>query len=85
MVTGAVQLPPDGNPIILGPDHATVGGYPVVACVIAADLPLVGQLQPGDQVIFLPCDVAAARHAYLHQEHLLSERVAGWFPTEAAT
>ncbi len=85
MVTGAVQLPPDGNPIILGPDHATVGGYPVVACVIAADLPRVGQLQPGDQVIFSPCDVAAARRAYLHQEHLLSERVVGWFPTEAAT
>jgi biotin-dependent carboxylase-like uncharacterized protein len=85
MVTGAVQLPPDGNPIILGPDHATVGGYPVVACVIAADLPRVGQLQPGDQVIFLPCTGAAARHAYLHQEHLLSVRVVGWFPTEAAT
>jgi allophanate hydrolase len=84
MVTGAVQLPPDGNPIILGPDHATVGGYPVVACVIAADLPRVGQLQPGDQVIFVICDVATARHAYLHQEHLLSERVVGWFPTETA-
>lgn len=85
MVTGAVQLPPDGNPIILGPDHATVGGYPVVACVIAADLSRVGQLQPGEQVTFLPCDVATARHAYLHQEHLLSVRVVGWFPTEAAT
>ena len=85
MVTGAVQLPPDGNPIILGPDHATVGGYPVVACVIAADLPRVGQLKPGDEVVFVPCDGAAARRAYLHQEHLLSERVVGWFPTEAAT
>ncbi len=84
MVTGAVQLPPDGNPIILGPDHATVGGYPVVACVIAADLPRVGQLQPGDQVVFEICDGATARRAYLHQEHQLSERVVGWFPTEAA-
>ena len=85
MVTGAVQLPPDGNPIILGPDHATVGGYPVVACVIAADLPRVGQLKPGDGVVFVTCDSAAARRAYLRQEHLLSGRVVGWFPTEAAT
>ena len=47
MVTGAIQLPPDGDPIILLPDHATVGGYPVVACVIGADLPIVGQLAAG--------------------------------------
>ena len=47
MMTGAVQVPPDGRPIVLLPDHATVGGYPVVACVITADLPLLGQLAPG--------------------------------------
>ena len=45
MVTGAVQLPPDGNPIVLMVDHATVGGYPVIACVISADLPRIGQLE----------------------------------------
>ena len=48
MVTGAVQVPPDGHPIILMPDHATVGGYPVACCVISADFPILGQLVPGD-------------------------------------
>jgi KipI family sensor histidine kinase inhibitor len=47
MITGAIQVPPDGNPIILMPDHATVGGYPIIACVITADQPVLGQLQPG--------------------------------------
>ena len=46
MITGAVQVPPDGDPIILMPDHATVGGYPVIACVISADLAALGQLRP---------------------------------------
>ncbi len=56
MVTGAVQLPPDGNPIVLMPDHATVGGYPVACCVISADLPVLGQLGPGDTVAFIEVD-----------------------------
>ena len=50
MVTGAIQVPPDGRPIVLMPDHATVGGYPVIACVIAVDLPVLGRLRPGDLV-----------------------------------
>ncbi|HWF22224.1 MAG TPA: carboxyltransferase domain-containing protein, partial [Acidimicrobiales bacterium] len=37
MVTGAIQIPPDGQPIVLMPDHATVGGYPVIATVVSAD------------------------------------------------
>lgn len=37
MVRGAIQLPPDGVPIVLGPDHPTTGGYPVVAFVISCD------------------------------------------------
>jgi KipI family sensor histidine kinase inhibitor len=85
MITGAIQLPPDGNPIILMPDHATTGGYRVVACVIAADLPLLGQLGPGDTVAFTYVDRPTARRHYLEQERLLGARVTGWFPTEAAT
>jgi allophanate hydrolase subunit 2 len=37
MVQGAIQLPPDGVPIVLGPDHPTTGGYPVVAVVVRRD------------------------------------------------
>ena len=52
LVTGAVQVPPSGHPIVLGPDHPTTGGYPVLAVVAAADLPLAGQLGPGAGVRF---------------------------------
>ena len=85
MVTGAVQVPPDGRPIILMPDHATVGGYPVACCVIAADLPVLGQLGPGDTVSFTAVDPVAARRARQQWERALDERVSGWFPTAAGT
>jgi antagonist of KipI len=49
---GAVQVPPDGRPIILFVEHQTTGGYPKIASVIAADLPAVGQLRPRDTVGF---------------------------------
>lgn len=52
VVTGALQVPPNGRPILLGPDHPTTGGYPVVAVVRGDDLPLVGQLAPGTTVRF---------------------------------
>jgi antagonist of KipI len=49
---GAIQVPPDGRPIILGVDHQTTGGYPVVAVVISADRPALGQLKAGAEVRF---------------------------------
>jgi KipI family sensor histidine kinase inhibitor len=85
MVTGAIQVPPDGNPIILLPDHATVGGYPVVGCVISADLAVVGQLAPGDAVRFSPVDPEGARRAAVQRERTLATRVSGWFPTTAGS
>jgi antagonist of KipI len=61
--TGAIQVPPGGQPILLMADHATVGGYPVAATVITADLPLAGQLAPGDWVEFAACSFEAAELA----------------------
>jgi len=52
LVTGALEVPPSGQPILLLPDHPTTGGYPVLAVVVSADLPLTGQLRPGDKVAF---------------------------------
>jgi len=62
---GGVQLPPSGDPILLMADRQTSGGYPQVAVVITADLPLAGQLGPGDWIEFETCShpeaVAALR------------------------
>jgi allophanate hydrolase subunit 2 len=52
LVTGAVQVPPSGRPILLLNDHPTTGGYPVVGVVDPRDLPLAAQLRPGDTVAF---------------------------------
>jgi KipI family sensor histidine kinase inhibitor len=52
MVTGSIEVPPDGQPILLLADHPTVGGYPVVAVVTTADAGLAAQLRPGDKVRF---------------------------------
>ena len=43
-------MPPDGQPIIMGPDHPTTGGYPVIAVVAPADCAHCAQLVPGDSV-----------------------------------
>jgi biotin-dependent carboxylase-like uncharacterized protein len=52
LVLGAVQVPPDGRPVVFLNDHPTTGGYPVVAVVEAADLLHCVQLRPGDAVSF---------------------------------
>ncbi|HEX6763351.1 MAG TPA: biotin-dependent carboxyltransferase family protein [Gaiellaceae bacterium] len=52
LVTGSLQVPPNGLPILLGPDHPTTGGYPVIAVVRSEDLWLAGQLRPGGSVTF---------------------------------
>ncbi len=57
---GAVQVPADGQPIVLMCDHPTTGGYPVIACVASVDLPVLGQLRPRDAVRFEPITVERA-------------------------
>jgi antagonist of KipI len=64
---GTIQLPPDGQPIVLLADAQTVGGYPVVAVVISADRPLIGQLGPTDTVRFVEVTVAQAQRAFRQQ------------------
>ncbi|MCS6848068.1 MAG: biotin-dependent carboxyltransferase family protein [Anaerolineae bacterium] len=49
---GAIQLPPDGRPILLMADAQPTGGYPVIAVAIQADLHRAAQLLPGDEVRF---------------------------------
>ncbi len=60
-VPGAVQLPPNGQPIVLGPDGPTIGGYPKIAVVIGADLDRLARLRPGDPVLFERVSLNEAR------------------------
>jgi biotin-dependent carboxylase-like uncharacterized protein len=52
MVLGAVQVPPDGKPLLFLADHPVTGGYPVIGVVEPADLDLAAQARPGDRVSF---------------------------------
>ena len=62
IATGAIQVPGSGQPILLLADHQTTGGYPKIATVISADLPLVGRRRPGDRIRFAAVDVAEAEN-----------------------
>ena len=49
---GAIQVPPDGLPVVFGPDHPVTGGYPVVGVVVDADTDRLAQLRPGEELRF---------------------------------
>ncbi|MGI8963208.1 MAG: biotin-dependent carboxyltransferase family protein, partial [Thermomicrobiales bacterium] len=52
IVTGAIQITGEGQPIVMLPSRATIGGYPKIATVVFADLDRLGQLRPGDRIRF---------------------------------
>lgn len=66
---GTIQVPADGNPIMLMADRQTTGGYPRIAQVISADLPSIGQLNPGDTIRFEEVTLQAAEQLYLKRLH----------------
>ncbi|HUI53676.1 MAG TPA: biotin-dependent carboxyltransferase family protein [Bryobacteraceae bacterium] len=68
---GAIQVPPDGQPIILFVEHQTTGGYPKPANVISADFWRLGQLRPRDQVRFERVTIEQALELMQQQEQWL--------------
>jgi allophanate hydrolase subunit 2 len=65
---GAVQVPPNAQPIVLLADRQTVGGYPVIATIIRSDIPLLAQCLPGEsRVRFQAITVQAAQSIYRAQ------------------
>ena len=68
---GAIQVPAAGEPILLMADRQTAGGYPKIGHVIAADLPLAGQLAPGDFIEFVLCTRQEAVAALIARERQL--------------
>ena len=67
---GAIQVPADGQPIILLTDHPTIGGYPKIANVISADYHLLVQKTPGEKIVFENVELREAEQLY--KEHLNS-------------
>ncbi len=64
VVTGAIQVPGDGNPIIMTADRPTTGGYPKIGVVITPDIDMLGQARPGDEVRFSAVSLAQAHDLY---------------------
>lgn len=61
VMPGVIQLPPSGEPIILGPDSGVTGGYPILGVVITADMPLLARLTHHQRITLRPVDAAHAR------------------------
>lgn len=64
VVTGSVQVPADGQPIVLMADHQTIGGYPVIATVVSADILLLAQCLPGSHLRFAPTTIEEAQRRW---------------------
>ena len=75
VVTGAVQVPADGSPIVLGPDRPATGGYVKIATVITADLPLLAQARPGVTLRFARVSVPEGRAAWKERMRALRENI----------
>jgi biotin-dependent carboxylase-like uncharacterized protein len=73
---GAIQVPGDGRPIILLADCQTVGGYPKIATVIAADLPRLGHALPGQSLRFVEVNIEQALTARRRAVTELTECIA---------
>lgn len=77
LVTGSIQVPGNGLPILLLNDHQTIGGYAKIATVISADLPRVGRLRAGDRLSFAAVTVEEAEAIRRRQEAHLATLIRG--------
>ena len=77
LVKGVIQVPADGNPIIMLSDHGTIGGYPKIGVVISADYDKLVQLPTGSKIKFKEIDLASAESLFklyeLETQNLISQ------------
>jgi allophanate hydrolase len=73
IVPGSIQVPGSGQPIVLLADSQTTGGYPKIATVISADLPLIGRRRPGAEVRFVAVTQEQAEQTRREQERVLAQ------------
>ena len=77
LIKGVIQVPTDGNPIIMLSDHGTIGGYPKIAVVISADYDRLTQLTPGSKIKFKSVELDEAENLYklyeIETENILNQ------------
>jgi len=77
LIKGVIQVPADGNPIIMLSDHGTIGGYPKIGVVISADYDKLVQLTPGSKIKFQEVDLSSAETLFklydLETQNLISQ------------
>ncbi|HKW86652.1 MAG TPA: KipI antagonist, partial [Nitrospiraceae bacterium] len=73
---GAIQVPANQQPIMLMADRQTTGGYPKIAVIISADLPLAAQLMPDDSIGFTVVNVREAQAMAREQQARLEKALA---------
>ena len=77
LIKGVIQVPADGNPIILLSDHGTIGGYPKIGVVISADYDKLVQITPGSKIKFQEVDLSSAENLFklydLETQNLISQ------------
>ena len=77
LIKGVIQVPTDGNPIIMLSDHGTIGGYPKIGVVISADYDKLVQLPPNSKIKFKLIELREAEKIYkfynLETENLLNQ------------
>jgi biotin-dependent carboxylase-like uncharacterized protein len=75
IVPGSIQVPGSGQPIVLMADHQTIGGYPKIATVVSADLPLVARRRPGRAIRFVAVEVREAERLRKAQEAAIRHEI----------
>jgi antagonist of KipI len=70
---GTIQVPPDGNPIVLLADRQTVGGYPKMAQVARVDIAALAQIKPGGKIRFQEISLAEAERLYVTREEEMEQ------------
>ena len=77
LIKGVIQVPADGNPIIMLSDHGTIGGYPKIGVVISADYDKLVQLTPGSKIRFKEVNLSSAETLFklyeLETQNLISQ------------
>jgi len=74
---GTIQVPNDGQPIILMSDHQTIGGYPKIGYVISVDLPTLSQVMPGENVRFKEVSLSEAQNLLMQRERMMKQIILG--------